>query len=112
MSHESAQLVCLASYRHCAYTGVVAEASKETRWNLRVAAETSALVRQAASARHQNLTEFVLDAALDEAERVLADRSHFALDEENWNEFARLLERPVRDNPGLARLFAKPSVFA
>lgn len=90
----------------------MAEASKDTRWNLRVAAETSELVREAASARHQNLTEFVLDAALDEAERVLADRSRFALDEESWNEFARLLERPVRDNPGLAKLFAKPSVFA
>jgi uncharacterized protein (DUF1778 family) len=89
----------------------VAEAGKDTRWNLRVAADTNAFVRQAASARHQNLTEFVLEAALDEAERVLADRSRFVLAEESWNEFARLLERPVRDNPGLAMLFAKPSVF-
>ena len=90
----------------------MAEAGKDTRWNLRVAADANELVRQAASARRQNLTEFVLEAALDEAERALADRSRFALDEESWNEFARLLERPVRDNPGLAKLFAEPSVFA
>lgn len=50
-------------------------------------------------------------AGLGEAERVLADRSSFPLDEEHWNEFVDLLERPVRDNPGLVRLFSKPTVF-
>jgi uncharacterized protein (DUF1778 family) len=89
----------------------MAEVAKDTRWNLRVAPDTNALVRDAASARRQNLTEFVLAAAVGEADRVLADRTSFALSEESWNEFARLLERPVRDNPGLAKLFAKPSVF-
>ena len=89
----------------------MSETLKDARWNLRVAAEANTLVRQAASARHKNLTEFVIEAALGEAERVLADRTTFSLDEAHWNEFVDLLERPVRENPGLARLFAKPSVF-
>ncbi len=87
------------------------EALKDTRWNLRVAPDANALVRQAASARHQNLTDFVIDAAVSEAERVLADRTRFVLGDDRWAEFVALLERPVRDNPGLAKLFAKQSVF-
>lgn len=88
------------------------EALKDTRWNLRVAPDANELVRQAASARHQNLTAFVIEAALGEAERVLADRTSFPLDEARWNEFVALLDRPVRDNSGLGKLFAEPSVFA
>jgi len=89
----------------------MSETLKDTRWNLRVAADANTLVRQAALARHQNLTDFVIEAALGEAERVLADRTSFPLDAIRWNEFVDLLDRPVRDNPGLDRLFAKPNVF-
>ena len=89
----------------------MSEALRDIRWNLRVAADANTLVRQAALARHQNLTDFVIEAALGEAERVLADRTSFPLDESHWNEFVALLDRPVRDNPGLERLFAKPNVF-
>ena len=87
------------------------EALRDARWNLRVAPDANELVRQAASSRHQNLTDFVIEAALGEAERVLADRSSFPLDEAQWNEFVDLLDRPVRDNPGLDKLFAEPSTF-
>jgi uncharacterized protein (DUF1778 family) len=87
------------------------EALKDTRWNLRVAPDANELVRQAASARHQNLTDFVIEAALGEAERVLTDRTSFPLDETKWNEFVDLLDRPVRDNPGLEKLLTEPSVF-
>jgi uncharacterized protein (DUF1778 family) len=89
----------------------MSEALKDARWNLRVAPDANELVRQAASARHQNLTDFVIAAALGEAERVLADRTSFPLDEAHWNEFVDLLDRPVRDNPGLDKLFDKPNVF-
>jgi uncharacterized protein (DUF1778 family) len=89
----------------------MSEILKDTRWNLRVAADANTLVRQAALARHQNLTDFVIEAALGEAERVLADRTSFLLDEAHWNEFVDLLDRPVRDSPGLDKLFAEPSVF-
>lgn len=89
----------------------MAEALKAERWNLRVEARADSLVREAASASRRNLSEFVVEAAIGEAERVLADRTHFVLEGDAWDEFVELLERPVQDNPGLARLFAKPSVF-
>ena len=84
---------------------------RESRWNLRVADDTDALVRRAAEETQRNLTEFVVDAAVAEAERTLADRTRFVLDEERWTSFVGALDRPVRDNPGLAKLFSKPPSF-
>ena len=53
----------------------------------------------------------MIEAALGEPERVLADRTCFPLDEAHWKEFAELLVRPVRESPGLEGLFTKPNVF-
>ena len=89
----------------------MATKARESRWNLRVAGDTDNLVRRAAEESQRNLTEFVVDAAAAEAERILADRSRFVLDEGNWNAFVEALDQPPRDNPGLAKLFAEPSVF-
>ncbi|HEX7300167.1 MAG TPA: DUF1778 domain-containing protein [Solirubrobacteraceae bacterium] len=86
--------------------------AKDTRWNLRVAAEADEVVRRAASLSCRNLTEFVQQAALLEAERILADRTRFTLDEEQWEAFSRLLDRDPRENPGLAKLFSARDVFA
>src|SRR5947209_17008886 len=53
----------------------------------------------------------LVEAALSEAERALAERDRFVLGEADWLAFIEALDRPVHENPGLARLFAKPSVF-
>ena len=84
---------------------------RHARWNLRIGSQTDSLVRRAASERDQSLTDFVVESALNEAEHVLADRTRFELGEEQWRAFMELLDRPVRDNPGLAKLFSTPSVF-
>ena len=86
-------------------------AKVKERWDFRVASETDQLVRQAAETADQTLTDFVVDAAVVEAERVLADRTQFVLDAERWGRFVELLDRPPQDNPGLAKLFSTPSVF-
>ena len=82
------------------------------RWDFRVASETDQLVRQAAETSERTLTDFVVDAAVVEAERVLADRTQFVLDTEQWNLFVELLDRPPHESPGLEKLFSKPSVFS
>jgi uncharacterized protein (DUF1778 family) len=82
------------------------------RWDFRVAPETDRLVRQAAEAAERTLTDFVVDAAVVEAERLLADRTRFVVEAEQWDRFVELLDRPPQENPGLRRLFAKPSVFS
>ena len=87
-------------------------AKTKERWDFRVAPETDRLVRHAAETADTTLTDFVVDAAVVEAERVLADRTTFTLEAEQWNRFVELLDRPPQDNPGLEKLFSRPSVFA
>ena len=82
------------------------------RWDFRVESETDRLVRQAAATSRRTLTDFVVDAAILEAERLLADRTEFALERAQWERFVEVLDRSPRDNPGLERLFSKPSVFS
>lgn len=91
------------------YSGYMARVKE--RWDFRVASDTDDLVRRAAETTDRTLTDFVVAAATMEAERVLADRTTFVLDAEQWEKFIEILDRPERDNPGLARLFSKPSVF-
>ncbi|HVE67540.1 MAG TPA: DUF1778 domain-containing protein [Solirubrobacteraceae bacterium] len=85
--------------------------SKTDRWSFRVAAESDQLVRQAAAESQRNLSDFVLQAAVVEAERVLADRTRFTLGPRAWEEFRGFLDRPAQANPRLADLFEQPSVF-
>ncbi len=82
------------------------------RWDFRVGSEIDRLVRHAAETADRTLTDFVVDAAVVEAERVLADRAHFVVEPEQWARFVELLERPPQEKPGLEKLFSKPSVFA
>jgi uncharacterized protein (DUF1778 family) len=87
-------------------------AKVKERWDFRVEPETDRLVRQAATTSQRTLTDFVIDAAVLEAERLLADRTEFALVREQWERFVELLDRSPRDNPGLEKLFAQPSAFS
>ena len=87
------------------------EARATDRWEFRVAADADEFVRRAADVSRRTLTEFVVGAAVVEADRVLGDRTRFALEDEEWMRFVEVLDRPPQENPGLARLFSKPSVF-
>jgi uncharacterized protein (DUF1778 family) len=82
-----------------------------SRWNLRVAQDDDFLVRKAADESDRELSEFVRSAAVVEAERILADRTIFTLDDDQWDRFTEILDRPPRVPAGLRELFSKPSVF-
>ena len=86
-------------------------ATKDQRWALRVDGSADKTVRAAAELAHHNLTDFVVQAALNEADRILGDRTRFTLPEADWVAFNTLLDEPARDLPGLQKLFATPSVF-
>lgn len=92
------------------YTSGVARAKE--RWDFRVEPETDQLVRRAAAGSQRTLTDFVVNAATVEAERLLADRTAFSLSEAEWDRFVELLDRPPRENAGLERLFSRPSAFS
>jgi len=85
--------------------------TRERRWNLRVESSEDELVRAASDVAETSYSNFVRGAAVTEAQRVLADRTRFALDEDQWRRFNELLDRPPHVPPGLRDLFSRPSVF-
>lgn len=85
--------------------------TRDRRWNLRVEDSEDALVRAASDWSETSYSSFVRGAAVAEAQRVLADRNRFPLDETRWKQFMELLDRPPRIPDGLRDLYARPSVF-
>lgn len=51
------------------------------------------------------------DAAVAQANRVLADRTRFELGSSEWEQLNELLDRPARVRPELRELFSRPSAF-
>lgn len=84
---------------------------RDSRLNLRTSSHQDDLIRRAASALGKSVTDFVLESATAQAERVLTDRRWFALDDERWTEFQTLLDAPVPAMPKLRALLAEPTVF-
>lgn len=83
-------------------------ATKAARLNLRLNPADDELIRQAARAQGLTVSEFLTRSALDHAQEVLADQREFVLDDETWDAFVAVLDRPARPDPRLAELFARP----
>lgn len=85
--------------------------TRDLRWNVRVEDSEDALVRAASDVIDTKFSSFVREAAVSEAQRILADRTRFSLVQPEWERFTELLDRPPRIPDGLRSLFSKPSVF-
>lgn len=85
--------------------------SKSERIDVRASAPVKQLLQEAARACHKNVSEFLLDAGVNAANQALADRRHFALNPEQWEEFQKALDRPVKAKPRLKKLLTKPGVL-
>jgi uncharacterized protein (DUF1778 family) len=75
---------------------------KDDRLQIRVDPEAKRLLEQAAASSHLSVSAFVLRAASQEAESVLAERPFIALNAEAAEAFRTALERPGRMNKRLA----------
>ena len=63
-------------------------------------------MEQAARIRGKNRTEFILDAAVREAQATISEQETILVDEATFEEFERLLEAPVPSTGALKELFA------
>ena len=84
---------------------------RTTKIDIRLSPEAKARLNAAADARHQSVSQFVLESALGRADEALADRQRFPLDAARWAEFMAALDAPPRDLPRLERLFREPTPF-
>jgi len=85
--------------------------SKTERIDVRVTATVKDTLQMAASQVNKTVSQFLLDAGLTAAAETLEDRRSFVLDRERWNAFLKILDRPPRIKPKLARLLAERSVL-
>nr|VFJ57965.1 MAG: Uncharacterized conserved protein, DUF1778 family [Candidatus Kentron sp. FM]VFJ77415.1 MAG: Uncharacterized conserved protein, DUF1778 family [Candidatus Kentron sp. FM]VFK24084.1 MAG: Uncharacterized conserved protein, DUF1778 family [Candidatus Kentron sp. FM] len=85
-------------------------ATKSERIDIRTDPVVKELLQRAAAA-HKSVSEFLLHAGLDAARETLSGRQIFSLDEDAWDAFQAVLERPVSDKPRLRRLLSEPGVF-
>ena len=85
--------------------------SKTERIDVRVSPAAKDTLQMAASQMNKTVSQFLLDAGLTAAAEALEDRVTFGLDKQRWNAFLKVLDRPPRVKPRLARLLAERSVL-
>lgn len=86
--------------------------TKTRRIEIRITEEERSLEQAAATANGETLSEFVRRAARNEAERTLAERTRYLVDDETAQRFLTALEQPSPEvEAGLRRLIAKPSIL-
>jgi uncharacterized protein (DUF1778 family) len=92
---------------------VASSSTTETRRiEIRITEEERGLEQAAATVNGETLSEFVRRAARREAERTLAERARYAVDNEATQRFLTALELPSpAAEEGLRRLIGKPSVL-
>jgi uncharacterized protein (DUF1778 family) len=90
---------------------VATRESKTERIDVRLTPSAKRILQEAASARHTDVSEFVLQSSLTEAEIALSQRTRFILDAEQWDKFVGLLDQPVTEIPALRRLLTEPSAL-
>jgi len=90
-------------------------AENKRRWSerleVRTTAEERSVIDRAVAATGSDLTEFVVSNLTIAAGRVLADRSHFELDDEARRRWDEITKRPARELPGLRALMNRPTPF-
>ena len=86
---------------------MTAMTARETTINLRAPAARRALIDHAADVLGKIRTDFMLDAASEKAQRVLLDRTVFALDAKRFAQFTRLLEAPLSGSKAVRKLLLR-----
>jgi len=79
------------------------------RINLRVSERQERVLRAAADLTGETLTGFMLAAATDRAEEVVARAQRIEVSSETFRRFVAALEAPVEDMPSLGRYVRKRS---
>jgi len=89
---------------------VTSQPPKDRRLQLRATAREETLIKVAAERQGMNVTDFIMNAAREKAEETLARQTMFVLQEQQWKEFMKALDRPAAAKPRLRKLFSESNV--
>lgn len=83
---------------------------KAQHLHIRTSEKEKSMLSLAAQVRNMTVSQFVLQASMPVAEKVVNEeagsiRTLFRLNAEDWDEFNRLLDQPAREIPELRELF-------
>ncbi len=81
------------------------------RLGLRTTPVQAALIQRAAEVTQKSITEFVLTSACEKAEQTLLDQRLFLIDDQAWQVFQEVLERPAQARAGLKTLLEEPAIW-
>jgi uncharacterized protein (DUF1778 family) len=80
--------------------------TKSDRIHLRVSKSQKALIAQAASSQHKDVSEFILESVIKQAEEAILDQRLFILSDEDLQELEKQIAEPAVENPNLTKLLA------
>lgn len=81
---------------------------RRTRFTVRAGSAEHRLLKSAAAASGRSMSAFILESACAAAWSVLGGRPGFAMDDADWDRFARLLDQPKNDSRELKALLSDP----
>jgi uncharacterized protein (DUF1778 family) len=88
-----------------------ANAAPETRLSIRANHVQKGLLARAATARHMNVSQFVLGASLREAEQVVNDESQIVLSAEEYDWLVKFMDEPDAPTTRLRELLLQKPVW-
>jgi uncharacterized protein (DUF1778 family) len=78
-------------------------ANKTDRIDLRVSPTQKALIASAAKASQKDVSQFIIESVIRQAEETILDQRLFILSDEDFQELERELEQPAVENPSFTR---------
>jgi uncharacterized protein (DUF1778 family) len=89
----------------------LAKERKTERIEIRLTPGAKRIIQDAAAAKHTDVSDFMLNTSLVEAEIALANRSHFLMGKTSWEKFIKLLDAPTEPSKALRKLMTTPSAI-
>lgn len=83
----------------------MATATRDVKINIRTHATAKGIIDRGAEALNTSVSNFMIEASVQRAEAVLADRTHFALSTEEMQKFLSALDAPLPNPTALKALF-------
>ena len=85
---------------------MTAQEAKTERVQMRIDPASKRLLERAAALANTTMSAFVVNNALEAADRMIRDRERLAVSERDWNLFFNALVDPPKPNAALRRAFA------
>ena len=85
--------------------------AKENRLSIRTNAGQKTVLARAARAQHMNVSQFVLQASLSAAEKVIEQESRIVVSPEEYDWLCQVMDQPAAPAPRLRAALAQTPVW-